>query len=95
MQNEYPQNLYYLEEMINNQTSLIKELSLQVNELIAQKLEFISLTELSTSINKSNQTIKYHLLTNYEPEKDFKKVNGKIYVNSQIAPQIRSYYEKK
>ena len=95
MQNEYPQNLYYLEEMINNQTSLIKELSLQVNELISQRLEFISLTELSTSINKSNQTLKYHLITNYEPEKDFKKVNGKIYVNSQIAPQIRSYYEKK
>jgi len=89
------QELYHLEEMINNQTSLIKELSLQVNELIAQRLEFISLTELSASIKKSNQTLKYHLITNYEPEKDFKKVNGKIYVNSQIAPQIRSYYEKK
>jgi len=95
MQNKYPQNLYYLEEMINNQTSLIKELSLQVNELIAQRLEFVSLTELSASIKKSNQTLKYHLITNYEPEKDFKKINGKIYVNSQIAPQIRSYYEKK
>lgn len=95
MQNEYPQNLYYLEEMINNQTSLIKKLSTQVNELIAQRVEFIPLSSLSNSIKKSNQTIKYHLITNYEPDKDFKKINGKIYVNSQIVPRIRSYYEKK
>lgn len=89
------QELYHIEEIINNQTTLIKELSSKVNELIAQRLDFIPLTALATAINKSNQTIKYHLLANYEPEKDFKKVNGKIYVNSQIAPQIRSYYEKK
>lgn len=87
--------LYYLEKMINNQTTLIKDLSSQVNELIAQRVEFTSLSVLSNSIKKSNQTIKYHLIANYEPEKDFKKVNGKIYVNSQIVPQIRSYYEKK
>lgn len=95
MQNKYPQNPFYLEEMINNQTSLIKKLSAEVHELIAQRVEFTSLSVLSNSIKKSSQTIKYHLITNYEPEKDFKKVNGKIYVNSQIVPQIRSYYEKK
>lgn len=95
MQNKYPQNPFYLEEMINNQTSLIKKLSAEVQELIAQRVEFTALSTLSNSIKKSNQTIKYHLLTNYEPDKDFKKVNGKIYVNSQIVPRIRNYYEKK
>ncbi len=95
MENQYPQNLFYLEEMINIQTSLIKKLSTEVNELIAQRVDFIPLATLSKSIKKSNQTLRYHLIKNYEPDRDFKKINGKIHINSQIVPRIRSYYEKK
>lgn len=86
---------YILIELINLNNNLLKELISIQKELISEKPKYTSLSSLSFELNKSNQTIKYHLLTNFEPEKDFMKRNGKIYVDSQIVPQIRRHYEKK
>jgi hypothetical protein len=79
----------------NEQNILLNELNSNLKTFINLQPKFQSLSDLATNLKKSNQTIKYHLITNYEAEKDFKLENGKIYVNSQIVPQIRSYYERK
>lgn len=67
----------------------------KIFNLIEKEPKFIQLTQLSEELKKSNQTIKYHLISNYEPEKDFKKKNGKIYIDNRIVSSIRRHYEKK
>lgn len=91
-------NIDKLEELKNimhYQTNLLYELNNNIKKLIPQQLKYISLSALSNEIGKSNQTIKYHLINNYEPDKDFKKTNGKIYIDIRIIPLIKEYYARK
>lgn len=54
----------------------------------------VSLSDLSNSCSKSNNTVRKYLLSNYEPEKDFYKKGGKIFVGKEIAFDIRKHYAK-
>ena len=60
-----------------------------------KELDYYPLSDLAREIDKSNQTIRYHLIANFEPGVDFKKENGKIYINKHIVLLIKEHYEKK
>jgi len=96
-----PINMESIEELFDTQNSLIqeqnnliKDLTLSVKSLIEISPDFIPLARICEEIGKSNQTLSYHLTSNYEPEKDFKKKNGKIIVDSRIALLIKEHYVK-
>lgn len=81
------------------------QLDLQNQELLLkiltkiEKLEFLipsefSLSDLANSCNKENNTVRKYILANYEPEKDFYKKGGKIYVGKEVAFDVRKHYVK-
>ncbi len=82
-------------KLLEQQIILLQNLSSQISKLIEYNPNFRSLSDIANELNLSNQTIRYHLTTNYEPEIDFLKKNGKILINSKVVLKIRDYYEKK
>lgn len=87
-----------LELKIDEQNFEIKSLRLSVEALlkiVTHTSSKISLSTLARELKKPNQTIRQHLISRYEPEKDFKKENGTIMLNSNIVPLIKEYYENK
>jgi hypothetical protein len=81
----------YIEE--TNQQLLLKIL----NEL--ENLKFlipseVSLSDLANSCNKENNTVRKYIIANYEPEKDFYKKGGKIFVGKEVAFDVRKHYVK-
>lgn len=76
-----------------NQQLLLKIL----NKL--ENLEFlipseVSLSDLANSCNKENNTVRKYIIANYEPEKDFYKKGGKIFVGKEVAFDVRKHYVK-
>jgi hypothetical protein len=64
-----------------------------------QNLEFlipseVSLSDLANSCNKENNTVRKYIIANYEPEKDFYKKGGKIFVGKEVAFDVRKHYVK-
>lgn len=56
--------------------------------------QWISLTELCTNMNIKSNTARSYLVSNYVPNKDFKKIGGKLYVVRDVALSIRRHYAK-
>lgn len=54
----------------------------------------ISLSDLANSCNKGNNTVRKFIIANYEPEKDFYKKGGKIFVGKEVAFDVRKHYVK-
>lgn len=80
-------------EGLTNQQLLLKIL----NKL--ENLEFlipseVSLSDLANSCNKENNTVRKYIIANYEPEKDFYKKGGKIFVGKEVAFDVRKHYVK-
>ncbi len=55
---------------------------------------WISLSELCANIDVKNNTVASYLKRNFQPEKDYKKKGGKIYVGRDVALSIRKHYVK-
>ncbi len=55
----------------------------------------LSLSELSNLTGKSPNTLRKYVISNFEPEEEYKKKGGKIYVKQDIVLRIRNYYAKK
>lgn len=80
-------------EDLNNQQLLLKILTKLEN------LEFlipseVSLSDLANSCKKENNTVRKYIIANYEPEKDFYKKGGKIFVGKEVAFDVRKHYVK-
>jgi len=55
----------------------------------------ISLSYICDSTGKSRQTIRNYLINNFEPEVDFFKKNGKIFLTRNTAVKIVRKYNAK
>lgn len=54
----------------------------------------LSLSEISKDIGKPNNTIIKYLKANFEPDVDYKKKGGKIFVKQDAILRLRRHYEK-
>lgn len=64
-------------------------------DIIKKQPEFLPISTLVSHTKKTRQTIRNHLINNYEPEVDFKIQNGKILIASKVFVAIREYYDNK
>lgn len=77
----------------DNKPLLLKILS-KLEKLESLIPDEFSLSDLSNMCRKSNNTVRAYLVANYEPEKDFYKKGGKIWVGKEIAFDVRKHYVK-
>lgn len=54
----------------------------------------LSLSEVARLVQKPNNTIRKYLIANFEPENDFKKIDGKIYVKQGVVLRLKDHYAK-
>jgi hypothetical protein len=54
----------------------------------------LSLSELSNITEKSPNTLRKYVIANFEPEEDYKKKGGKIYVKQDVVLRIRRHYAR-
>lgn len=76
----------------------VMELSVKVDNLstlLDYQPDRFPLSTLVEETAKSRQTIRSHLLNNYEPDKDFYAKGGKIFVNGKTFVSIKEYYANK
>jgi len=79
-------------EEINQQ--LLLEILNKLNNLELLIPSEVSLSDLANSCNKENNTVRKYIIANYEPEKDFYKKGGKIFVGKEVAFDVRKHYVK-
>ena len=65
--------------------SYLSQLATMINMLIPTK---VSVSYLAESTGKSRQSIHQYLINNFEPDRDFWKEGGKIYVSKDAAISI-------
>lgn len=65
--------------------SYLTQLATMLNMLIPAK---VSVSYLAESTGKSRQSVHQYLMNNFEPEKDFWKEGGKVYVSKEAAISI-------
>lgn len=56
--------------------------------------EELSLSEVSNMTGKTANTLRKYLIANFEPEEDYKKKGGKIYVKQDVVLRIRRHYAR-
>lgn len=78
-------------EIIEIKENLTK-LAIMINMLIPAKF---SVSFLSENTGKSRQTIHQYLVNNFEPDKNFWREGGKVFVDRQTAMSILSKYNNK
>ncbi|WP_418179785.1 hypothetical protein ACNSOO_04785 [Aliarcobacter lanthieri] len=54
----------------------------------------LSLSEIAKIVGKSTNTLRKYIISNFEPDIDFKKKMGKIYVKQDAILRIRRHYAK-
>ena len=64
----------------------------KLNMLLPHEL---SLSEVSNLTGKPANTIRKYVIDNFEPEVEYKKKGGKIYLNQSIILRVRRHYAKK
>lgn len=85
----YSEDKKILLEILNEVQELKDSLHF-VKRLIPDEL---SLSELAKIVGKTPNTLRKYLIANFEPEEDYKKRAGKIYVKQGVILQIRRHYE--
>ena len=73
-----------------------KSLLLEILEKI-KKLELLlpqelSISEISNLTGRSANTIRKYVIYNFEPEEEYKKKGGKIYLRQDTAIRVRNHY---
>lgn len=56
--------------------------------------EELSLSELSNITKKSPNTLRKYVIANFEPEEDYKRKGGKIYVKQDVVLRVRRHYAR-
>ncbi len=85
--NNYSTHLEYLEVK-----RLLTQMATMLNMIIPPK---VSVSYIAESTCKSRESIRQYLLNNFQPEKDFWKEGGKIFVNKEVAITLLSRYNNK
>lgn len=80
-------NLEYLELK-----KMLTQVATMLNMIIPPK---VSVSYIAESTCKSRESIRQYLLNNFQPEKDFWKEGGKIFVNKEVAITLLSKYNNK
>lgn len=80
-------NLEYLELK-----KMLTQVATMLNMIIPPK---VSVSYIAESTCKSRESIRQYLLNNFQPEKDFWKEGGKIFVNKEVAITLLSRYNNK
>ena len=80
-------NLEYLELK-----RMLTQVATMLNMIIPPK---VSVSYIAESTCKSRESIRQYLLNNFQPEKDFWKEGGKIFVNKEVAITLLSKYNNK
>ena len=55
----------------------------------------VPLSMIADNLNKSRQTIRAYIISNFEPEVDYQTKNGKIMVSKDAFVKIIGYYNAK
>jgi predicted metal-dependent hydrolase len=63
----------------------------KLNMLLPHEL---SLSEVSNLTGKPANTIRKYVIDNFEPEAEYKKKGGRIYVKQEVVLRIRKHYGK-
>jgi len=71
---------------------LLTQMATMLNMIIPPK---VSVSYIAESTCKSRGYIRQYLLNNFQPEKDFWKEGGKIFVNKEVAITLLSKYNNK
>ncbi|QDF29009.1 hypothetical protein [Halarcobacter anaerophilus] len=69
----------------------IKEDNKFLKSLVPEEL---SLSELSNMTGKTANTLRKYIIANFEPEEDYEKKSGKIYVKQDVVLRIRRHYAR-
>jgi predicted DNA-binding protein (UPF0251 family) len=84
-----------LNELIElKQRLLIAESIIEEHSAVLATIKEVSLSDLASSMGISRQALNKFVTTNFKPNEEFRKKNGKIYIDVCVVPQIRSHYVK-
>lgn len=73
---------------------ILLDIRAKLDELMFLLPSRIPLSSLSDQLGKKYNTIYAYVTRNFEPEADFYKIGGKIYVVKDVALCIRRKYAK-
>ena len=74
---------------------LLLKILKEIDELKILIPHELSVSEIANLTGKPANTIRRYVIANFEPEVEYKKKGGKIYVYSNSVLRIRRYYAKK
>lgn len=77
-----------------DEKTLLLEIRNKLDEISFFLPNKVSITDLATNLGIAYQTLYKYILRNFEPEVDFYKIGGKIYVGKDVALCIRRKYAK-
>lgn len=80
--------------MSSEDKTLLLEIRNKLDDLMLLIPSKISLSDLSMQVGKSSNTILKYIKDNYEPEADYKKIGGKIYIEKDVALALRRKYAR-
>jgi predicted DNA-binding protein YlxM (UPF0122 family) len=76
------------------QEVLIMRSILEEHSTILSFIKELPLSEVAKTLSVSRQALHKYVQNNFEPDLEYYKKNGKIYLDVCVLPQIRSHYEK-
>ena len=79
---------------MRHEKELLLEIRNKIDELMFLIPSRIPLSNLADQLNQKYNTIYAYVTRNYEPEADFYKIGGKIYVVKEVALCVRKKYAK-
>jgi len=80
-------DLAMLKRQVFDLETKVKEISLAIPS-------WFSLGDIAKEYNTSRDTMRKYLKANLEPEADFKKIGGKIFIRRDSLFLLRKHYEK-
>jgi hypothetical protein len=87
--------------MITEEKRLLLTILSEIREIKANNIELkslipdeLSLSEISNLTGKTANTLRKYVIANFEPEEDYKKKGGKIYVKQDVVLRIRRHYAR-
>ncbi len=85
------EKIFELSKQVLQLTKKVDNLSV----LLDYQPDKFPLSSLVQETGKTRQTIRSHLLNNFEPDKDFNNDGGKIFVSGKTFVSIKEYYANK
>ncbi len=80
--------------MLTEEKKLLLNILAEIKELKFLLPAEISLSDISHMVGKPNNTLRKYLISNFEPEVDYQKKDGKLYVKQDVVLCMRRHYAK-